>query len=211
MRATLRMGLLLLLILFSTVGASAKPQPCQLRFGLRWAWLPSQPYTASTPLELARIIQNKIVRVYLDELKFAKKYPTVCLDEDNPDYIIVWQTSGYRVMVSQSQAIRTETKVSGQVGDQPVQMRGSTVTWVPVDVPKDTFIESFDVYKMGGTGCMDAPASFNATEFGGNSEKAAKKALKKTVEYLANPAKATTQTPTLCVSPERIGATKPAM
>jgi hypothetical protein len=113
MRATLRLSLLTLLILFSTVGASAKPQPCQLRFGMRWAWPPSRPYTGSTPLELARVIQNRVARVYLDDLRFTKKFPALCLDEDNPEYIVVWETSGFRMMVNRLQPISSETKISG--------------------------------------------------------------------------------------------------
>jgi hypothetical protein len=157
------------------------------------------------------MIQNRVARAYLDDLKLTKKFPALCLDEDKPEYIVVWETSGFRMMVNQLQPIASETKISGQVGNEPVRMSEKSVTWVPIDVPKDTFIENFDVYKVDRSGCLIAPAVFGIDEYGGNPEKAAKKALKKALEYLSNPTKAPAQTTILCFPPERIGAVKPTM
>jgi hypothetical protein len=190
-------------------GHAQGPSSCKVHFGIRWAWPPGREYTGSPPLVPTRVIQNLVVRDYLNDLKLAKKYPALCIDEDNPTYIVTWETSGFRMMVDGSRPIRSQTNVSGRVGDDNVQLNGSSVTWVPVQVPKDTYIEEFSVYEMDQSGCLNAPAVFGAAEYGGDPEKAAKKALKRVVDYLGNPAKAPAQTPIVCVPPERIGAEKP--
>lgn len=121
-------GLALLSFALCPSGLRAQQKPstatCEVRYDLRYEMLPRTRVTVAG-IELGpeayRFLANKSVEDQWDEFtKHGKKYPSICLDDERPYYVLVWSAINATDISDASATAELYVLDNGCLVDRPV-------------------------------------------------------------------------------------------